>query len=323
MGMHTSAIGETDYDHFGRLLRELCTRYNGIPVENAIPGELVHTDEGVCYSVRTKIPVEIAGPCHPDPALLRDLRLVRGIGLKTAESLKKKGCSSIDGLLHHRRYRKGAEQVISALNSGPAAAGYLVRTRLGPSHPLGLVASEGFNPAGIRFMDLETLGIFGRPVILFGLGCLGPDGFTIHQFLLRDIEEEPAALCTMHHLLKGATVLVTYNGKSFDWPYLIERCAYYGLDPLPDLPHIDLLHYSRRFWKASVPDCRLSSIERKFLGIVRDVDIPGMLVPEWYIHYQQTGNCGPLVPIVRHNRQDIASLVHLLALLRRKARECC
>ncbi|MFH0968195.1 MAG: ribonuclease H-like domain-containing protein, partial [Methanobacteriota archaeon] len=64
-------------------------------------------------------------------------------------------------------------------------------------------------------------------------------------------------------------------------------------------------------------------IERRFLHIGREVDIPGMLVPEWYIRYLETGNCGPLVPIVKHNQQDIASLVHLLNLLRRKARECC
>lgn len=323
MGMHTSAIGETTYDQFRRYLQELCTRYEEIPLEDAIPGEPIVTDEGICYSIQTTAPVELVRPPYPKQALLGELRLVRGIGPKAAYSLKSRGCHTISGLLHHRRYMKGAEHVLAALDSGPAGAGYLVRSRLGPSHPLGLIVSEGFDPAGIRFIDLETLGIFSRPVILFGVGCPSPEGLTIHQFLLRDIEEEPAALCAVRRLLEGATALVSYNGRSFDWPYLNERYAYYGFEPLPELPHIDLLHYSRRFWKGTIPDCRLSSIERKFLEIERDVDIPGMLVPEWYIRYLETGNCGPLVPIVRHNQQDIASLVHLLNLLRRKARECC
>ena len=52
-----------------------------------------------------------------------------------------------------------------------------------------------------------------------------------------------------------------------------------------DLTHYDLLHFVRRFWKHSVYDCRLSTIENQFLGIKRDVDIPGMLVPEWYSIY--------------------------------------
>ena len=323
MGMHRSAIGETTFDQFGRYLRDLCIRYDGIPVEEAVPGVTVMTSEGICYSIQSTSPAYLTGPLPLHSSLFHELRLVRGIGPKAAEKLRGKGCRTIPELLHHRRYMKGAQHTLSALYSGPAGAGYLVRTRLGPSHPLGLITSEGFDPAGFRFIDLETLGIFGRPVILFGIGCPGPDGLVIHQFLLRDIAEEPAALNAVRALMEGATALVSYNGRSFDWPYLNERCAYYGFDPLPNLPHFDLLHYSRRFWKGTIPDCRLSSIERQFLGIEREVDIPGMLVPEWYIRYLETGNCGPLVPIVRHNQQDIASLVHLFNLLRRKACDCC
>ncbi|PKL60310.1 MAG: exonuclease [Methanomicrobiales archaeon HGW-Methanomicrobiales-4] len=323
MGMHSSTIGESTFEQFGRYLHELCTRYSGTLVEDAIPGTVLTTDEGKCYCIQSTEPIHLTGPLPPDPLLKQEMRLVRGIGPKTAVTMRERGCQTIPDLRHHRMYINRADHVLSVLESGPAGAGYLIRTRLGPSHPLGLIASEGFDPAGFRFIDLETLGIFGRPVILFGVGCPDPDGLKIHQILLRDISEEPAALCVIRDLLEGASALVSYNGRSFDWPYLQERCAYYGFDPLPELPHIDLLHYSRRFWKGIIPDCKLSSIERHFLHIGREVDIPGMLVPEWYIRYLETGNCGPLVPIVKHNQQDIASLVHLLNLLRRKARECC
>ncbi|MDD1729056.1 MAG: ribonuclease H-like domain-containing protein, partial [Methanospirillum sp.] len=181
----------------------------------------------------------------------------------------------------------------------------------------------GFSPDRIRYLDLETLGIFGRPVILFGVGSHGPNGFTTRQFVLRNLSEEPAALFAVRNLLEGADALVSYNGRSFDLPYLNERFAYYGFDPLPEIPHIDLLHYSRRFWKNTIPDCRLSTIEQRFLGVEREIDIPGMLVPEWYMKYRGTGNCGPLVPIIRHNEQDVASLPLLLDLLRSKACDCC
>jgi uncharacterized protein YprB with RNaseH-like and TPR domain len=322
MGMHLSAIGESGYEQFGRYLRELCTRYSGLSVEDAIPGISLMTGEGECYCVEHVEPAHLAGPLPPDPLLKQELKLVWGIGSKTAGAMRRRGCRTIPDLSHHRKYMNRARDVLSMLDSGPAEAGYLIRARLGPSHPLGLVASEGFDPAGLRFIDLETLGIFGRPVILFGVGCPGPAGLKTYQIILRDISEEPAALCAVRDLLKGAHALVSYNGRSFDWPYLQERCAYYGFDPLPELPHLDLLHYSRRLWKGTIPDCRLSSIERRYLSIVREVDIPGMLVPEWYIRYVETGNCGPLLQIVKHNQQDIVSLVHLLNLLRRKAREC-
>lgn len=323
MGMHASAIGQTAFDQYEALLRDLCREYDGTALADAIPGEEILTEEGRCYRVLTREDAGLCGPSPPDPALFRELRLVRGIGPKASAGLKTRGCRSIQGLIHHRRYEQGADHALSVLRSGPAGASALVRNRLGPSHPLGLIASEGFDPAGLRCIDLETLGIFGRPVILFGVGCPTDHGLEIHQFLLRDITEEAAALVAVADLMSDATAVVSYNGRGFDWPYLNERYAYYGMEPLPTLPHIDLLHYARRFFRGTIRDCRLSSIEEEYLRISRETDIPGMLVPEWYVRYRQTGNCGPLVPIVRHNRQDIASLVHLLTLLRKKAHDCC
>lgn len=323
MGLHASAIGESTHDQFGRFLCDLCTRYAGVCVEDAIQGGVITNSEGECYRVQNVRQVYLPDPGQADPALQKELRLVRGIGPRTADAMTRRGCKTIPELLYHRRYQKAAAHVLEALHAGPAVTSHLIRSRLGPSHPLGLIASEGFSPDRLRFLDIETLGIFGRPIILFGIGCPGPEGLIIHQFVLRDITEEPAALSTVRELLQGADALISYNGKSFDLPYLNERCAYYGFDPLPDIPHIDLLHYSRRLWKGIIPDFRLSTIERRFLNVVRDMDIPGMLVPEWYMKYRDTGNCGPLVPIVRHNEQDIASLPILLSMLRRKARECC
>ena len=52
--------------------------------------------------------------------------------------------------------------------------------------------------------------------------------------------------------------------------------------------------------------------EREVFGISREVDIPGSLVPEFYEAFLRTGNCGPLVPVVDHNRQDLVTLGHLL-----------
>nr|WP_319539949.1 ribonuclease H-like domain-containing protein [uncultured Methanospirillum sp.] len=323
MGLHASAISESVYDQFGQYYREFFRRYAGVPVEDAIPGSPVINEDGECYHVQHTRPIYLSSRSQPDPKVLDELRLIRGIGPKGAENLKQRSCRTIPELSHHRRYQKGAAHVLEVLNAGPAGATHLIRSRLGPSHPLGLIASEGFTPEKIRFLDLETLGIFGRPVILFGIGCPGPGGLVIHQFVLRDITEEPAALTAVRELLDGADALVSYNGRSFDLPYLNERFAYYGFDPLPELPHIDLLHYTRRMWKNQIQDCRLSTIERGFLGVEREHDLPGMLVPEWYLKYRDTGNCGPLVPIVRHNEQDIASLPLLLNLLRSKARECC
>jgi uncharacterized protein YprB with RNaseH-like and TPR domain len=118
-------------------------------------------------------------------------------------------------------------------------------------------------------------------------------------------------MAMVEHLSRDNPALVTFNGKSFDLPYITDRLAYYGMASPGRIPHFDALHFSRRRWKATMPSLRLTALEREILGIRREDDIPGQMVPEFYAEYIRTGNIGPLVPIVEHNRQD----VHSLALL--------
>jgi len=162
------------------------------------------------------------------------------------------------------------------------------------------------------FFDIETLGLFSRPIILFGIGFIDNGSLQVCQYLLRDVEEEEAALmATVKHLSGDHPALVTFNGKSFDLPYLSDRLAYYGLGAPADIPHYDMLHFSRKRWKGELLSLRLTALEKEILGIARSDDIPGQMVPEFYATYQRTGNVGPLVPILEHNCQDVVSLARL------------
>jgi uncharacterized protein YprB with RNaseH-like and TPR domain len=87
-------------------------------------------------------------------------------------------------------------------------------------------------------------------------------------------------------------------------------------------PHFDILHSARRQWKRVMPDCRLTTLETRLFGIVRDGDIPSSMVPEFYATYLATGNAGPLVPIVSHNRQDLVTLTRLFFHLREAGLAC-
>ena len=82
------------------------------------------------------------------------------------------------------------------------------------------------------------------------------------------------------------------------------------------MPHFDVLHFARRRWRDSLATCRLGALETGVLGVDRADDVPGRMVPEFYDTYQRTGNPGPLVPVVEHNRQDLVSLARLFAVLR-------
>jgi uncharacterized protein YprB with RNaseH-like and TPR domain len=188
----------------------------------------------------------------------------------------------------------------------------LIGSRHTKSHPHILGTAGLHEPEDYIFFDIETLGLFSRPIILFGVGFLEHGQLIVRQYLLRDIAEEPAALlATMDHFSSNRPALVTFNGKAFDAPYLADRLAYYGMGGIAGLPHFDVLHFSRRRWKDEISSFRLSVLEKQVLGVCREDDIPGQMVPEFYETYLRSGNCGPLVPVVEHNRHDVVSLARL------------
>ena len=135
-----------------------------------------------------------------------------------------------------------------------------------------------------------------------------------NQFLLRYILDEPSAIWAFTMKIQKNCSLISYNGRSFDIPYVQQRLAYYGIHSPIDNPHFDLLHFTRRALKHKLRNCRLDTVE-EYLEIGRGINIPGALVPDFYQTYLKTGNVGPLVAIVEHNRQDLVTLATLFSRL--------
>ena len=186
--------------------------------------------------------------------------------------------------------------------------------RLPKSHPLlhhlaGFCKDEDF-----VIIDIETLGLSERPIILLGIATPSKDCVCTKQYLLRDIQDEVSAIWAVVSQLEPHHSMITYNGRSFDIPYIKQRLAYYGLEANIENPHFDLLHFTRRALRHKLKDCKLDTVE-SYLGIKRDIDIPGALVPQFYDTYLKTQNIGPLVAIVEHNKQDLVSLGTLFSKL--------
>lgn len=111
---------------------------------------------------------------------------------------------------------------------------------------------------------------------------------------------------------RGVTHLVTYNGRSFDWPVLANRFILNGWRRSgPEPGHLDFLHPSRALWKNTLPTCRLGTVEEERLGIVRGDDVPGALAPELYMRYLSDGNAGHLTGVYVHNEKDVLTLAAL------------
>lgn len=169
------------------------------------------------------------------------------------------------------------------------------------------------------FLDTETTGLSGGTgtlAFMIGVGRYRGGSFITEQFFLRGPAEEAALLAALESFCADMAAVVTYNGKSFDIPILNTRYVLQGFtSPFEELPHLDLLHLTRRIWKARLEQCNLGNIENRIFGLSRDSDeIPGYLIPEYYTRYLREGDAEPLKGIFAHNAQDVVSLAALFAL---------
>jgi hypothetical protein len=315
---HTSFVPESQFDAARGQLAAWCAACEGSTLPDVFSGHECETYEGPCYCITSREPLalqETARMAVRD-ALLADLTLVHGIGRRKARDLKQRGYATVRDLTMHRKFGKAARETLAILSgTDPGAIERLVSRWHSPSHPAAFLTSGLYPSRDFLFIDLETLGFFSRPIILFGLAEVRDQELVVSQYLLRDIGEELPALSAFFEHLGDDRVIVSYNGKAFDVPYLAGRSAFYGRPAAIANPHYDLLHFSRRRWRDQLPDCRLVTLEEHLLGIHRGDDIPGAMVPEFYEAFLTTGNPGPLVPIVTHNRQDLVSLARLFCLL--------
>ena len=189
--------------------------------------------------------------------------------------------------------------------------------------PLTAGAVSDSPPARWAFLDTETTGLAGGAgtyAFLVGVGAIEAGGFRLRQFFMRDYGEEASLLRRLAEYLEGFDVLVTYNGKSYDQPLLetrfrMARAQTGRLRPFERMEHLDLLFGARRLWKLRLESCRLVELERRILGVEREGDLPGEMIPYCYFDFLRTQEAFKVVPIFHHNAIDILSLACLTAIV--------
>ncbi len=172
------------------------------------------------------------------------------------------------------------------------------------------------------FFDLETTGLSGGTgtyAFLIGFAFLDGEHIICEQYFLSDYGREVALFQQLNEWFGRFDYFVSYNGKSYDMPLLRNRFRLNRQDTaFSETRHIDLVHYCRRIWKDSLPDCRLGTIESLLLDDVqRTGDIPGALIPQAYFDYLSTGRIHDIIRIIEHNRQDLISMPLVLGQLAR------
>jgi len=176
------------------------------------------------------------------------------------------------------------------------------------------------NPEKWLFLDTETTGLAGGTgtyAFLIGVAWWDAGGLQAEQFFMRDFAEEHSLLQELSQRVAERPVLVTFNGKSFDWPLLENRFTMTRSIAVPKLAaHLDLLHPARALWKLRLGSVRLAELERHVLdaprlGWRRENDVSSALIPQFYFDYLRGGPAEPLAGVVHHNQMDLRGLAAL------------
>ena len=113
--------------------------------------------------------------------------------------------------------------------------------------------------------------------------------------------------------LSPGTVLSSYNGRCYDAPLLKTRYRLARLPcPITPLDHVDLLFPTRRRYRGTWENCRLATVERELLQIVREDDLPGSQAPAAWLSYLRGGASTLLRRVCAHNHQDVVTLARLM-----------
>lgn len=194
--------------------------------------------------------------------------------------------------------------------------------------PSELVAQLALDPSladidfrKMLFVDTETTGLStgaGTIPFLVGVAFFEDESLCVEQLLVTAPGNEAPLLHHLAERIEEASCVVSYNGKSFDWPLLRTRFVMNRV-PTPQLPpHLDLLHCSRRVFKGRMASVRLVNMEEEVLGFYREDDVGGAEIPAVYRRFLRTGLPGKLPGVIEHNANDLIALASLLGELSRR-----
>ncbi len=320
------------YNSNGFDITHIVEQYEGKKLEELFPNHIIiNNDMGEFMKIVWKeeeIPNDLPLIATKNN-LLRNLKTVYYIGEHIEVKLMKRGVRSLYDLKTHIRYKDSANGILKLIENKD------YKQLCANKYINDIDATFCFDLGDFLFLDIETLGLYDSPMIIIGIGFYNKKKkYEIHLLFARDIEEE-IAIC--EHLRKEILpyfkCFVTYNGKSFDIPYIANRFLYY-FDENPmisqeDTPyensntkyhHIDLFHNCRRKFKGKFNSYTLTNMEEKLLNWKRDNELPSSLVGYCYLKYKKNPEryIGLIRECIEHNYFDVYSLPLILQKLLEK-----
>ncbi len=162
--------------------------------------------------------------------------------------------------------------------------------------------------------DIETTGLFHSRDCIINTGFCSSKGDVWQNFTENPADEKRVVEEAWERIC-AADAVITFNGDTFDLPFLRRRAAKYGLaDKLPLLWSVDIYRWLKKYWPLA-PSLKSMSQKRveEVLGLAarRSDAIPGGDCIPLYNFYLQTGDQAARDTILLHNADDVRQLARI------------
>lgn len=177
-----------------------------------------------------------------------------------------------------------------------------------------------FKALEVCFVDIETTGLSSNYNSIYLIGLLyynkSKDLWTLVQLFADNISQESQILTDFINIIKNFDSIITYNGDTFDIPFINKRLEYLDINyKISKELSFDLYKVVKenRYY-LNLENLKLKTLE-KSIGIFRDDIYSGKECIQFYKDYVDTNNEEYKNRVLKHNYDDLYYMINILEIL--------
>lgn len=186
------------------------------------------------------------------------------------------------------------------------------------SHSLNL--KQYFETENICFFDIETTGLNRNKNMIYLIGILYFDisvnNWILKQYFADSFHREIDILNKFIYKISSFDTIITYNGNSFDIPFIEHRLKHHKINYTIDRDKSFDLYQLIRTNRAYLPleNLKLKTVE-KYLGINREDIYSGYDCIKFYYDYIKSNNQNLKDNILKHNYDDLIYMLDVISII--------